>query len=340
MCDATRFRIRIGGQDMPEDWRWLSNHLSLYLPESGIRRLKLEMPVSSPDWKRWSGGEPVALSLGYADDMEALFEGEITGMEVVQDTDGAQWVALVARDKLHRLGRSHKRRLFERVTEGRLIRTLASSYGLRAQVEDPGEVLSSVLQANDSDLALLQARAGRLGYLYWLERDTLHFASRRPSGPAITLQAGEQLTRLETLISATRTPSKVSVLGHNPARGERVKGEARAQQVPPTAPGRRSGASQVGRAFASPEQVFSTLPVHSVKEAQTVARGQLTRQLRQFAVARGTCEGTSRMRPGLPVMLEGVPPLSQGKWELCTVEHVLDGQGGYVTHFEARRNSA
>lgn len=339
MCDATRFRIRIGGQDMPEDWRWLSQNLHVLLPEAGIRRMRLELPLGSSAWKRWSGGEPVALSLGYANEMLPVFEGEITGLQVQQGADGEQCGVLLARDKLHRLGRAHKRRLFERITEGRLVRNLASGYGFRAQVQDPGQVLPSLLQANVSDLALLEARAERLGYLYWLEQDTLHFAPRRPAGPTVTLRAGEELERLETLISASRTPSKVTVVGHDPKQGRRLTGEARGAQVPPTARGQAPGAALVGRAFAQPEYRLGTVPVHSVKEAQTVARGQLARDLRQFAVARGTCAGTSRLKPGCPLVIEGGAPLSQGRWEVCKVEHVLDDQGGFVTHFEARRNS-
>lgn len=338
MCDATRFRIRIGTQEMPEDWRWLSQHLSLFLPESGGCRLSLELPASLPDWKKWKGGESIVLWLGYADELVALFEGELTGLQAQRDLEGAQWVSLVARDKLHRLGRSHQRRVFERTTEGQLFSKLARAYGLRAQVQDPGELLPAVMQANQTDLALLQARAERLGYIYWLEKNTLHVAPQRPAGDTIPLKAGDELKVLETWISATRTPAQISVLGHELKQGRRVIGRARPAQVKPTELGKPTGASQIGRTFGQPEHPINTVPVNSAREAQALARGQLTREMRQIAVARGTCAGTARLKPGCLLELTGVAPLSAGRWEVCSAEHVLDGQGGYVTHFEARRN--
>lgn len=339
MCDATRFRVRIGTQEMPESWRWLSQQLSLVLPESGGCRLKLEIPATLPDWKKWRGGEPIVLWLGYADEMLALFEGELTGIHAQRDMDGAQWVSLIARDKLHRLGRSHQRRLFEKTTEGQLFSKLARPYGLRTQIQDPGELLPSILQANQTDLALLQARVERLGCIYWLEKGTLHIAPQRPAGETLPLKTGNELKHLETWISATRTPTQMSVFGHELKQGRRVLGRARAAQVKPTEVGKPTGAAQVSRAFGQPELPLNTVPVNSAREAQTVAKGQLTRELRQIAVARGTCAGMARLKPGCLLNLEGVPPLSAGRWEVCSTEHVLDGQGGYVTHFEARRNT-
>lgn len=337
MCDATRFRIRIGQEEMPEVWRYLSQHVSVVIPEAGSRRLKVELPASSPEWKGWTPGTPISLSLGYADDMAQVFEGELTGIQVVQRTDGGTWVALIARDTLHRLGRTHRCRLFERLNEGTLIRRLAGGYGLRAQVEDPGETRPSLLQNNCSDLEMLQARASRRGCVYWLERKTLHVAKQRPLGPTITLRAGEHLHRLETLISASRVPASVTVLGHSLNTGAQVSGVARAQSLKPSAGGRRTGVSEVARAFPAPGWGVSEVPVLSVNDALGVAQGQLQRRARAFAVARGTCAGSPRLQPGARLTLEGLPPLSQGPWELCAVEHALDGTGGYVTHFEARR---
>src|SRR4051812_38780893 len=128
------FRLQINGQDIPSalrssvtsvryqqgrnasdrvevglanaNLRWLQKHikgLGFDPVPSKILAPGPALPGSTPEGL-FDIDNKLELSMGYAGDLEYLFEGEITGVEASFPSGGAPTMTIVAQDYLHRLG--------------------------------------------------------------------------------------------------------------------------------------------------------------------------------------------------------------------------------------------
>jgi phage protein D len=340
------FRIIVNGAPLPPQAQ--SDVASVVVEESvtALSTFAIELANWDPDQLRvaWSDGGlfapggSVQIAVGYLDDVHEVMDGEITGVEPVFAADRPPMVTIRGYDHGHRLTRGRKTRAFVRESEQEIVQHLAREGGLRAQISGapPGR-FDYVLQANQSDLEFLRARASRYGCEVFVRGRTLTF--RPPpvdSMPMLTLDVGE-LTEFSPRLSLFGQVGDAVARGWEMRKKTPVVGRATARSEVSMGPA-GTGAAQANRLFgAASDTVVDVLPDH--ERAESVARGQLREVTMGFVRGDAGSAGLATLRAGSMVEITGAGRVFSGRYYVPSVTHVLSEDEGYRTSFDVRRNA-
>src|SRR5579862_2100989 len=137
------FRIKIDGQDLPIE---IANDVLEVVVEQSVHMphactIRLHDWDSTTNQFRWvdddrlKEGKSIEVMMGYADDVETVFKGEITTFEM--DAAGHMNPNLVIHcmSKDHRLHRNRVRKTYQQVTDSDIVQQVASRCGLSAQAD-------------------------------------------------------------------------------------------------------------------------------------------------------------------------------------------------------------
>lgn len=300
-----------------------------------------EAPILFIDDLLFSIGNEVEIGMGYADASETVIIGEITALEPVFSFDRLPGLTVRGYDLRHRLQRGRKTRSFLQQKDSDIATLLANEAGMQPDVQDSGVVHEYILQANQSDLEFLQARARLIHFEIGAEGKKLIF---RPVPNAEAEQA--TLTPEDDLLAFSPRLSIAAQIDTFTARGwdwrkkEAIIGEAKARDVNGTMGGQTNGPASGQQAFGPAAGQLSTQPPGSQGEADQLARGAMNATALQYIEGDGMCWGRTDLRAGGVVKIDGIGERFSGQYYLQRVTHVYSARDGYRTHFQVRRNAS
>lgn len=137
----------------------------------------------------WMEGRRMRVSTGYAS-TAMRSRGSFVLTSPTFDLIGNRAIELVGYGEEVRLATTERRRAFSNLRDSDIAVQIADEHGLAADVEATGTIYRQVLQANQTDAALLKGRARLHGYEFFVEDGTLHFHPRRDQVTEIALRYG------------------------------------------------------------------------------------------------------------------------------------------------------
>lgn len=262
----------------------------------------------------------------------ALMSGTVTGMSLQQQEGDHPDLVVIIDDAAHKLTRGSKVKTYLNMTFSDIVSQLASGAGLQADVSSIQEVHPYVLQA-DSDLAFLDELASRMGYDWWVEGTTLHFAAPSSAGPVLELELGKNLQEFSVSASGL-LPTKAQVVGWDNATQSSIVGQSgsAAAAVLPSSDFVQPFLSSSSPLGEAPVVTGSLTPMSQTEAA--AAGGAYRSQWAAGTVeARGTSEVSDKLKPGVAITITNAGPTS-GKYHLTEVDHRYDRRG-FRTQFIA-----
>jgi Bacteriophage probable baseplate hub protein len=284
-------------------------------------------------------GKAFEVSLGPTGNERVIFKGAVYGLEVSHKEGEPPQVMVFAEDKLMKLRMTRRTKIYEQVSDADIATAIAREHGLTPDPAADGPTYDRVMQANQSDLAFLRARAARVQAEIWCDGDQFNFKTRaNREGTEVTLVLGNHLLQLTARADLAHQRTKVVVSGYDASQRAAIEREAGDEAVQAEVTGGRTGPGVLLRAFG--ERVS-----HLVREVPLVdgeatawAKGKLLERARSFVVVHGTTRGTPDMVVGSRITLERVGSAFEGAGYYATrVRHTYDLQDGHRTHFEAER---
>ncbi|MFJ2085969.1 contractile injection system protein, VgrG/Pvc8 family [Micromonospora chokoriensis] len=268
------------------------------------------------------------LGVRLADHADALFDGEVTAVEIDYAADGAALLRLRAYDPLHRLRKRQGLRVFTSVTAVEVARELCGEVGLAVTADVDGPRVERLLQHRHSDLELLREVAGRAGLHLAADGDGVRLVTLAGYGEpiALTLGAGVHTLRLST--NADQASGASVALGWHPQRAEVISQQADEARCGRPADDRPDPAD-VG---AGGVRTAVDQPGRSDDELAALAQARLDTRAATLVTAEGVAEGDPALRPGRRIDLGGVPDPVAGAYVLTEVVHTVDGNG-HLTRF-------
>lgn len=333
---VAHFLLRLDGADAPPSvmgaLREVSVESSLHLPD--VATLVIRDPdVTLIDDDRLSLGTQLEIQAQLQGGAGKLFEGEVVEIEP-RFSRHDQFLVLRAFDKLHRLGRGTHARSFRNVSDMDLVRKIAGEVGLRARTGPANFVHEYVFQNNESNLSFLQSRAAQLGYLLYVEDQTLCCLPPKSEDQAVELRWGANLTEFVPRLSSLGQPGKTTVRGWDPQTKRAVVGQpGRAEGQPHS--GEKRGAGDVeGGAFGMRTELSVTSRVVRRQQlAEQYAQAELNRQSERLLEASGLCGGNPQLTAGVPVRFAGVGARFAGTYYVSGATHSYHAGRGYLTEF-------
>jgi phage protein D len=340
-------KLRINGSDLSNDAK--ADLVSVTVLEdvnaAGMFMISLlnwdslEMRVTWIDDKQFQEGNSVEIDMGYLDNMETLFKGEITGLEPEFPSDQSPLLTVTGYDRRHRLMGRRKTRTFLNMKDSDIVNQIAGDWSLRPEVDDTRVTLDYVLQHNQTDFEFVQDRARRIGYEMVVTDTTLHFRRRKNNGSAVlTLNREVELLDFSARLTTMGQVEEVRVQGWNAKDKKEVVAKSKIGDEHQMG-GSASGPAATRRAFSGTGGTGVDTPVLSQAEADQLAQGWFGEMALSYVEGYGTCIGEPELRAGTLVQIEGLGRRFSGSYYVTSTEHRYRPKVGYRTAFSVRRNA-
>jgi uncharacterized protein involved in type VI secretion and phage assembly len=254
----------------------------------------------------------------------------VTEIGVERDGSDSGEFVVVAHDASFRLTRRHNVATFADMAVSAIAEKIATTgTGISAGTVDAtsGQV-KYVLQA-DTDFGFISTLARRVGYDWWVDDDSFHFA-KRPTSPT-KVDVGVVKDLISFSVSQHALPSKkVTVRGWDRDQQQLVTGESTpAATSSNQIPGMSGALNGVAK---STEYTTGGIRAESAAEAASLAKAIGERYRSSAVEAHGEVVGNPAIRPGVVVSVTGQH--LAGDYEVTRVEHRY-ARRGYTTRFTA-----
>ncbi|GAA1996269.1 phage late control D family protein [Microbacterium pumilum] len=291
------------------------------------------------DGSEFDFGTDIEVAVGGEGNQFVVFEGAVSGLEVVLGDSEPPRVVMLAEDRLMRLRMTRRMRTYTDVTDADVVRRIAQEHGLDADVSAEGPQYDVLQQVNQSDLAFLRERARLLQTDVWCSGRTLHFSDRPARrGEKITLTHGSDLLTCRISADLAHQRTDVTVGGYD-ARAKAVIDErAGADTIEAEASPGRTGPKVLEKALGASAGIRVREVPQTTAEASAWARAEMLRRARRFVTARGLTRGMPQLTVGSQLRLELVgKPFDGDGYYVTQVTHTYDNVRGLRTSFEAER---
>ncbi|HKQ77855.1 MAG TPA: phage baseplate assembly protein V [Blastocatellia bacterium] len=268
-----------------------------------------------------------ALRVVVKDQEPELFSGEVTAIEYGYEPGAGRQVRVRAYDPLHRLRKRQPVRAHVQVTFADLAREIAGNLGLRVEAAEDSPVWKRVIQHRQSDLDLLIEIAERSGLHFAARGTSLHIFSLKGIGRPVPLALGDSLFEARIEINSNHACRTVSAKGWDPWHAEARSGQARRARTG------RSGAAEAtaNRMGNAGERTLADLVAQDDRQAEAFAQAELDLCAAREVTLWGVAEGDARLRPGAPIVVEGVAAPVTGQYVLTSVNHTIDAHRGFIS---------
>ncbi len=288
----------------------------------------------------FSVGNEVEISLGYVDDVHPVMVAEIISLEPRFASGELPMLTVRGYDHRHRLARGRKTRVFQQMADSAIAEQVAREAGLSSSVTETDIKHSYVLQSNQSDLDFLQQRARRIGYEVFARDKVLYFRPPQHTAEAtVTLELGDEITEFSPRLSTQSQVGELAVRGWDVKQKQVIVGKATVGQETTKGSG-SSGPRAARQAFGGSSTASIDLPVHTVAEADAIARGRFNDLALDFVQGDVVADGQPQVHAGTVVTIDGVGDRFSGPYYVTSVTHSLTAEQGYQTTLSVQRNSA
>jgi uncharacterized protein involved in type VI secretion and phage assembly len=278
-------------------------------------------------------GAELELSLGAEYDPEAVFNGEITAIELEAANNEPPRILVRAYDRSHRLHRGLHSRSFLNMSDSDIASKIAQEVGLSAETESTSPSYEYAFQYNQTNWEFLRQRALRNGFECYVDGRTLHFAKPRngqQEGPEQRLW--DNLLDVHVKMTSSFQASSVVVRAWDVKSKQAIVGTASSGSMAPSIGESRNGTA-MSADFGDATVYSVNRPLDSQAEADTLATAIFDDLDGTFIEAEGTCLGNPSLKAGTTIKLPTLGDRLSGDYYLTSVVHKVRTNAAYTTSF-------
>ena len=298
--------------------------------------------ISSADFGKdcaFAIGSEVSIHLGYKDDVQEVFAGEVTGFAPRLDEYSAPLMEVKMHSKLHRLNKGTRCASFEHKTPASIIRDIVQGYNLNADVEEFGPEYNYIEQKNLTDYGYIMYLAGKYGKTVYCHGNTVHVKTEiTPTDDDVVLEWGKTIISARTKTDLAAQLSAVTATGWDMRKCSGFTATATMKNVPLKIGGEYCWEDNAKGYDPHKVGQLSSSSFTDEKDAMEVARSVLLGRSLQFQSCEAKTEGNCRIRSGNRLTVKYLGKHSDGEYLVYSVEHDFSVQDGYFTTCHLKRN--
>lgn len=284
-------------------------------------------------------GSEVSIHLGYKDDVEEVFVGEVTEIAPHFEEYNAPSMEVKIQTKLNELKKGHKCKSFENKTPASIIKDIVSKYDLTPDVEDFGPENIYTEQYNLTDYDYITYLADKYGKSIYCYDNTVYVKTEiTPTNDDVVLEWGKTLISARTEINLRNQLSAVTATGWDVMKCEGFTATATMKDVPLKIGGEYCWEDN-SRGY-DPHKVTQLNSADFTDEAEVmeIAKAVILKRSLQFQTCEAKTEGNYHIRPGNRITIKYLGKESDGEYLVSSVEHTFNVQEGYFTTCHLKRN--
>jgi phage protein D len=288
--------------------------------------------------KTFSFDSELSVHLGYKDDINEVFNGEITGVGISLPESGASRYKVKASSRLQRLNHAKRNRVFENKTPSQAIKDILSRYDLQADCDSFGVEKAHWRSPEQTDMELVLWLARQYGKDVHAFGNKAYVKERMTrKRDEIIYEWGKSLIDFRAVESIKNQPGSVRVIGWDAMKAESFSAKKKISDVSQKVGG-GSDWTKLSKSGAQWVHNIYDMDVADSKEAEELALGKLRETGFQFLRAEGSGEGNSKLSAGMEVTVKYVGKAHSGDYIAESVTHDFSLENGYITEFRLKRN--
>ncbi len=321
-----------------EDMMEAVHQLHVQLPASGRGNAEITL-VNWGDRGEGADFQWQAIALGdecniaFYDETSKVFSGEITAIEE-RYGQGTPMLVLLVEDRMHRLAKSRRSRVFEEMSPDDVVNEIAQGLGVSVDVNISSGT-GDWYQMNETDYNFLRRMVDRWDLtLRIVDGDTLRVKPEDAEPEPLSVSPQANALELRIIADLNHRTRSSGIRGWNFSSGELIEDESEAMQ--PAAQGQSASDVLAGLGWSEEEWLSSPHPRNS-DEARDWAAAAFRRQARQFVHGEILMQGTPELKTGGEIELEEVSDRIAGRYRVVHLCHRFDTAAGYVSHLRVER---
>ena len=306
----------------------------------GIARLTFGLPA--PDFDNddvFCEGSEVSVHLGYKDDVEEVFSGEVTGFAPRFGEYGARQMEVQIETKLHRLDKGVHAKAFESKTTSQIIEEIITKHNLKAEVEEFGPMHNYTEQRNIMDYDYITQLAYKYGKTVWCQGNTIYVKTEiTPSDDDVILEWGKSIISARAKTSITKQLSAATCTGWSMLDCRVFAATATMKDIPLKIGGEYSWEDNSKGYDPKRTEQITTEEILDEEDAAAVAKAYIQNRSFKFQSCDIKTQGNYRIKPGNRLTVKYIGKQNDGEYLIESVEHTLDMQDGFITKCHLIRN--
>lgn len=309
---------------------------------SSIGTASLVFGMSVPDFDNddvFSEGSEVSVHLGYKDDVEEVFSGEVTGFAPKFGEYGAPQMEVQIETKLHRLDKGERTRAYENKTTAQIIKEIITNHNLKAEVEEFGPKHNYTEQRNITDYDYITQLAYKYGKAVWCQGNTVYVKTEiTPSDDDVILEWGKSIISARAKTSMTKQLSAATCTGWSIMDCRGFAATATMKDILLKIGGEYSWEDNSKGYDPKKIEQITTEEIIDEEDAAAVAKAYIQNRSFKFQSCDIKTQGNYHIKPGNRLTVKYIGKQSDGEYLIESVEHTLDMQEGFITRCHLKRN--
>ncbi|WP_245535685.1 phage late control D family protein [Treponema succinifaciens] len=306
----------------------------------GTASLVFDLPATDFDNDDvFSEGSEVSVHLGYKDDVEEVFSGEVTGFVPRFGEYGAPQMEVQIETKLHRLDKGIRAKAFESKTTAQIIKEIITNHNLKAEVEEFGPKHNYTEQRNITDYDYITQLACKYGKAVWCQGSTVYVKTEiTPSDDDVILEWGKSIISARAKTSMTKQLSAATCTGWSIMDCRGFAATATMKDIPLKIGGEYSWEDNSKGYDPKKIEQITTEEIIDEEDAAAVAKAYIQNRSFKFQSCDIKTQGNYHIKPGNRLTVKYIGKQSDGEYLIESVEHTLDIQEGFITRCHLIRN--
>jgi phage protein D len=263
----------------------------------------------------------------------AIFDGEITAIEEMYG-QGAPRLVLLMEDKLHRLAKQRKSRVFESVSVDDLVRSVLADADLTGDIQVSSDT-GVWHQLNETNLAFLQRILWPYEIAVRHQSDAVRVKAEEEDAEPVAINTQSGLTSLRITADLNHQYLAANVKGFNLETGDAINGSNSDSHV-----GSGQDAKSLLNNLGWGSEDLLVYPFsRNQSEANAWASAAFRKQSAEFLQGDLLVSGNAQLRTGKQIDLSGASDRLNGKYRIVQAQHLFDMANGYKTRLKITRSS-
>lgn len=281
----------------------------------------------------------ISVHLGYKDDVEEVFRGEVTEFAPRFKEFGHEMVEIVCSNAMYKFCHGQHYTSSENKSYSEVIKDIIDKYSLTPEVDSFGASFEFSNFDGISDFDFIQKYSKLYGKDFYAYGNKVYVKDNiEVHSDEIIFEWGKSLIEFYPTQSIEQLYSEVNCIGWDAQKCEGITGNAKISDVSVKVGGSKNWTKVSKGGSGTFVHNEASNKLLDEEDAKNIAMGLLLKNSFTFMKADGKSEGNYKLLPGMRVNIKYVGKIFEGEYIAESVTHEFNINSGYTTSFTLKRN--